>query len=142
MALLKPAGGGREKPWHQDHAYFEIEPLDSIIGCWIAFDAATVENGCMQVVPGSHREGLLPHWKPESGAYQWEWQISPEQVEEDRVVAVPMPPGACLFFSSTLKHGTPPNLSPERRRALQIHFIVGDYKWTGGQPEPEFLVVR
>ena len=56
MALLKPPRG-REKPWHQDHAYFNL-PLDTpIVGVWIALDEATPENGCMHVIPGSHREG-------------------------------------------------------------------------------------
>ena len=57
MALLKPAHVGREKPWHQDTAYFVMEPIELVLGTWIALDAATPENGCMHVIPGSHRAG-------------------------------------------------------------------------------------
>jgi hypothetical protein len=57
MALMKPPHRGAEKPWHQDNAYFDCTPLDGILGVWIALDPATVENGCMQIVPGSHRAG-------------------------------------------------------------------------------------
>lgn len=60
MALPKPPGGGREKPWHQDNAYFTFEPGTPIVGVWIALDPATADNGCMHVIPaptptGRHR---------------------------------------------------------------------------------------
>ena len=57
MALMKPPLKGSEKPWHQDNAYFDWTPLDGILGVWIALDEATVENGCMQIVPGSQLDG-------------------------------------------------------------------------------------
>ena len=60
MALLKPPFHGAEKPWHQDTAYFDWTPLGGVIGVWIALDRATVENGCMQVIPGSHLPGPGP----------------------------------------------------------------------------------
>ena len=52
MALLKPPRIGREKPWHQDHAYFDL-PLDTpVVGVWIALDRAGTDNGCMTIIPG------------------------------------------------------------------------------------------
>ena len=57
MALLKPPRVGREKPWHQDHAYFNLELRTRVVGVWIALDQATTGNGCMLVKPGSHRQG-------------------------------------------------------------------------------------
>ena len=51
------AGGGREKPWHQDKAFFEIDVTSPVVGVWIALDEATPDNGCMHVIPGSHLEG-------------------------------------------------------------------------------------
>ena len=51
MALLKPPFLGSEKPWHQDAAYFNWAPLDGVLGVWLALDSATVDNGCMQVIP-------------------------------------------------------------------------------------------
>ncbi len=61
MALLKPPRIGGEKPWHQDNAYFLMEPLEKVAGVWIALDRATPENGCMHVIPASHRRGPQPH---------------------------------------------------------------------------------
>ena len=56
MALIKPPGG-REKPWHQDRAYFNLTQATPIVGIWIALDEATPENGCMQVIEGGSSTG-------------------------------------------------------------------------------------
>ena len=116
MALLKPPHIGREKPWHQDLAYFLLDPPDGVLGTWIALDEATPENGCMHVIPGSHRGGPRPHY------HDRDCQLPDECVQVDQDVMVPLAPGGVLFFHSLLHHGTPPNRSPARRRALQFHF--------------------
>jgi phytanoyl-CoA hydroxylase len=116
MALLKPPHIGTEKPWHQDMAYFTWGPPEKIIGVWIALDAATAENGCMHVLPGTHTEGARPHF------HLRDCQLADEAVEVERDVLVPLAPGGALFFSSLLHHGTPPNQSPNRRWALQYHY--------------------
>jgi phytanoyl-CoA hydroxylase len=116
MAMLKPPRVGREKPWHQDHAYFDL-PLESpVVGVWIALDEATTDNGCMVVIPGSHRQGPVIHFK------RRDWQICDTQVNNQHAVAVPLQPGGCLFFHSLIHHGTPANQSPLRRRAIQFHY--------------------
>jgi phytanoyl-CoA hydroxylase len=116
-ALIKPPKIGREKPWHQDHAYWNL-PLDArVVTAWIALDEATVENGCLFVIPGSHREGPVVHFR------RRDWQICDDQVQRRRVVAAPLKPGGVLLFNSYLQHGTPANASPKRRRALQFVYI-------------------
>jgi phytanoyl-CoA hydroxylase len=118
MALLKPPRVGSEKPWHQDTAYFDWLPLGGIVGCWIALDPATVENGCMQVIPGTHLEGPVAHF------HRRDCQIADSRVQVQRAVAVPLEPGGVLFFSGLIHHGTPPNRSADRRRALQFHYAA------------------
>ncbi len=117
MALLKPPRLGREKPWHQDHAYFDF-PLDTkVVGVWIALDEATLDNGCMRVLAGRHKEGPVVHFK------RRDWQICDTDIEgKTGVVAVPLKPGGLLLFDGLLPHGTPHNNSPSRRRALQFHY--------------------
>ena len=61
MALVKPPRIRREKPWHQDAAYFRGSDPSLMFGVWIALDPATTENGCMELIPGSHRAGPVPH---------------------------------------------------------------------------------
>lgn len=116
MALLKPPRLGREKPWHQDHAYFDYPLGTPIVGVWIALDEATVENGCMQLMPGRHREGPIAHFQ------RRDWQICDDNILGTESLAVPLKPGGLLLFDGLLPHGTPHNKSALRRRALQFHY--------------------
>lgn len=116
MALVKPAQVGSIKPWHQDNAYFAVAPLEQVLGVWIALDDATVENGCMHVIPGGHRLGPLRHH------HDRDCEIVPGRLDPSRAFAVPLPPGGALLFYGMLPHETPPNRSPCRRRALQLHY--------------------
>ncbi len=120
MALLK-GPGGREKPWHQDHAYFDTPLENRVVGVWIALDRATPENGCMMIIPGRQHEPFL-HWK------RRDWQICDTDIQQvrDRRLAVQLEPGGALLFDSLLPHGTPTNQSAQRRRALQFHYAPGD----------------
>jgi phytanoyl-CoA hydroxylase len=120
MALLKPPRMGREKPWHQDHAYFDFPIGTRVVGVWIALDEATLENGCMRVQPTKHQEGPRIHFK------RRDWQICDTDVMGKRCVAVPLKPGGLLLFDGLLPHGTPTNHSPSRRRALQFHYAPED----------------
>jgi phytanoyl-CoA hydroxylase len=115
MALLKPPMLGREKPWHQDHAYFDYPLGTPVVGVWIALDEATVENGCMQLLPGKHREPII-HFK------RRDWQICDSTILGQESVAAPLKPGGLLLFDGLLPHGTPHNFSGKRRRALQFHY--------------------
>ncbi|MEX0774538.1 MAG: phytanoyl-CoA dioxygenase family protein [Phycisphaeraceae bacterium] len=122
MALLKPPGG-REKPWHQDHAYFNLKVGEPVVGVWIALDDATVANGCMHVIPGSHRQGPRVHFK------RRDWQICDTEVAKEQVIAVPLRAGGLMLFDGLLQHGTPANPTDQRRRALQYHYCPADAQW-------------
>lgn len=125
MALLKPPGGGREKPWHQDHAFFDLDPAEPIVGVWIALDDATAANGAMHIMPGSHRDGPVLHFK------RRDLQICDTWVQTHRDTVVPLPSGSALFFDGLMHHGTPPNHTNTRRRAVQFHYVRADAKHIG-----------
>ena len=116
MALIKPPKIGREKPWHQDFAYFNLPQVTQVVGVWIALDEALVENGCMHMIPGTHHDGPVVHFQ------RRDWQICDTDVQINRVMAVPLKPGSCLLFDGLLHHGTPPSQSDKRRRAVQYHY--------------------
>ncbi|MBS1725908.1 MAG: phytanoyl-CoA dioxygenase family protein [Armatimonadetes bacterium] len=119
MALLKPPGIGREKPWHQDHAYFNIPEGTKVVGVWIALDDTYPENGCMHFMPGGHKAGPVRHWN------RRDWQICDSDVlGQTGQVATPLPTGGCLIFDGLTPHGTPTNKSQARRRALQYHYVL------------------
>lgn len=118
MALIKPPNG-REKPWHQDQAYFDLPLGTKVVGVWIALDEATPENGCMRVLPGWHRPQPWPHFMVR------DWQLCDDVAQDfkSKCLAVPLSPGGCLLFDSFLPHGTPRNYSPVGRKALQYHYL-------------------
>lgn len=116
QAILKPPSGGAEKPWHQDMAYGPLAYDKAVIGLWFALDPAELDNGCMHVIPYSHREGGAPHFSVR------DWQLCDRAILVEHDIAVPLKPGGVLIFHGLLHHGTPPNFSAKRRRSLQVHY--------------------
>lgn len=138
MMLIKPPQIGSPKIWHQDNAYFRIDPCN-IVGFWIALDEATVENGCMHVVPGTHKLGLQPHEQTT------DLGLPLDKIETDKVVALPMQEGDALVFSSLLYHYTPDNRTTKRRRALQLHYVDARCGYLDKEPDarrmaPELII--
>ncbi|HIT75331.1 MAG TPA: phytanoyl-CoA dioxygenase family protein [Candidatus Avipropionibacterium avicola] len=123
QALLKPPGIGREKPWHQDLAYFDLRPGAPVVGLWIALDEADIANGCMHLVSDSHHEGSVVHFN------RRDFQICDTELAGSRVTAVPLHPGDALVFDGLLWHGTPRNGSDRRRWALQFHYARTSDMW-------------
>lgn len=115
MALVKPPQG-REKPWHQDHAYFNVALDTPIVGVWIPMGEVTPENGCMHLLAGGHRAGPRIHFK------RRDWQLCDGDVGTTARVAVPMRAGDALLFDGKLPHGTPTNRTGEQRWAVQYHY--------------------
>ncbi len=119
MALVKPPRIGSEKPWHQDAAYFRIKDPGLVVGVWIALDEASAMNGCMEMVPGSHLGGGVPHVHENDFNL---CQIVPGKVDTAARVAIEMQPGDALIFHGMIHHYTAPNTSNMRRRAVQYHY--------------------
>jgi phytanoyl-CoA hydroxylase len=118
QAFLKPPEIGSPKPPHQDNAYFMVTPADSVITCWGAVDDATLENGCMQYYPGSHKAGMIKH----------EWiKDTPHQVpvgyDLSRPLPVPIKAGGIIFHHSLALHMSLANTSQHARRAFACHYI-------------------
>lgn len=120
----KPASTGGETAWHQDGVYWpSIVPADSMISAWIALDDAEPDNGCMSMVPGSHRWGsALDTLKESRGRFE----SLPDQYQGHDVhpVACPVPAGCVHFHHSLTWHGSPENHSGRPRRALAVHFAT------------------
>jgi phytanoyl-CoA hydroxylase len=128
MALIKPPRIGADKPWHQDAAYFRITDPGLIAGVWIALDPALRQNGCMEVVPGSHLGGGVPHVHENDFN---RCRIVEEALRAEERVALEMQPGDALIFSALLHHYTAPNTSDLRRRAIQFHYHQIGAVWGG-----------
>lgn len=113
--------GAWGQPWHQDSFYFPFDPPRPILGVWLAVTEATLENGCLHVVPGSHHEPIKSH-VPDSrpGANYGYVEI----VDHDMSSSVPvlMDPGDLLLFDSHLMHRSTDNESAGIRAAMVYHY--------------------
>lgn len=134
--LLKPPEVGSPKGMHQDSATWPIEPME-LFSCWFAIDDATPENGCMRVIPGGHKEGLLPHVRTTDDLV-----IEPEHYDESKMVIAPIKAGGGLFFYSLLPHYTGPNMSDRWRRAIALSYMSSESTYTGDGAGPEYFHVK
>ena len=122
MLYFKPPGA-RGQALHQDNFYLRAQPGTSL-AAWMALDPCTPDNGCMQVVPGSHRWPILCT-QPADTRVSFTDVTVPLPPGQD-VQPVPMAPGDVLFFNGSLVHGSYPNTTTDRfRRALIGHYIEG-----------------
>lgn len=141
QCFMKPPGGV-EKPYHQDSAYFTIEPRN-LVTCWIALDDVTVENGCLWVIPGSHRGELFDHSQPWQVGDRVDMQIPDDLIDRTSETAVVMPAGSCSFHHSVLMHRSGPNQTHIHRRGLAIHYMSAHSRWTHtSKPKPNFPLLR
>ena len=114
--MLKPAFHGSVHAPHQDSAYWPIDP-PSLVTVSIALNEATVDNGCFNIIPRSHKEGLK-QWGLIAQAQDHE--ITNRQADQ---IDVPLKAGSALFFHSLLVHGSGPNKScSPRNTALYAYF--------------------
>jgi ectoine hydroxylase-related dioxygenase (phytanoyl-CoA dioxygenase family) len=120
--IFKNAGAWGQ-PWHQDSFYFPFEPARPVVGVWLAVTEATLANGCLHVLPGSHREPVHEHIadrRPDANLGYV------EIVDHDMSDSVPvlMAPGDLLLFDSHLMHRSTDNGSDGLRAAMVYHYAA------------------
>ena len=120
-AISKRAEDGLAVAWHQDAAYFPIEPMATFT-LWLAVDDSTRENGCMQVVAGSHRaRRVLEHEDDQSGATVLPLHLGGLQPEA--AADIELQAGAFSVHDPFILHGSPPNRSARRRCGITIKYV-------------------
>lgn len=108
------------QPWHQDSYYFRFDRQPQI-GVWVALSPATRENGCLWVLPGSHRAEVHPH-EPDRRPTANRGYLEILNQNTDAKIPVLMQPGDVLFFHSYLMHMSTDNMASERRAAIVYHY--------------------
>ncbi|CAD5213432.1 unnamed protein product [Bursaphelenchus xylophilus] len=129
MLLNKPSDDGSlstRHPMHQDMYYFPFRPADFICCSWTALEPVNRENGCLVVIPGTHKLPLLPHTYP-----SWEGGVNKaffgvHEFDQDKRVHVVMDKGDTVFFHPHLLHGSGANRTKGFRRAMSCHYANGD----------------
>lgn len=122
QVFAKPAHVGTEVPRHQDMPYWPFEPYD-MVSAWIALDDSTIENGCVRMVAGSHKLGMLPHESTQVVGN------SLGLIPTPAVKALPEHPiqvkrGSCVLHHSLTVHRSEPNQSDHARRGL-VYVYMG-----------------
>lgn len=121
--------------WHQDSYYWGLEP-DDVLSAWVAFAPSTIENGAMQVIPGSHRERRFPHAKSPDGSGN---MISSHEeiavdVDEAQGISLLLGEGEMSLHHVNIVHGSPPNRSTGRRYGFAIRYVATHVRHTGDMP--------
>jgi len=133
MLYFKPAGA-RGQALHQDNFYLQARP-GTCMAAWMALDPCDEENGCMQVVPGSHEWPMLcPAEADPNASFTSVTVPIPEGMSATPIL---MEAGDVLFFNGSLVHGSYPNTSQDRfRRALIGHYVEERAEQMGGFYQP------
>ena len=122
LYIWKPPIIGLGFPWHQDKWYFNHQYITTkTVGTWTAIDTSDVGNGCLYVIPGSHKNGVREHVNLE-GSQQNEFKLALGARDEDGI-AVEVPPGTVIFFNNELLHRSTDNHSERFRRCNVAHYI-------------------
>ena len=120
MVMNKPAGQGTLLPWHQDGGDVWALDRDPLVTIWVALDPATRENGCVEVIPGSHHLGLLRSYGSTVLAEDVARYCPPEKVLPLEVQA-----GHAVLIHNWLIHRSGINPSPVPRRAFTACYMDG-----------------
>lgn len=117
QSVFKMPEGEKQFPWHQDDGYTAVTP-SPYLTLWLALNDATAENGCISVIPGSYKKGLVPHEKTPIG-------LACHSLDDpDQGVQVPVKAGSMAVFYSLTMHKSGVNRSKGPRKAYVIQYSV------------------
>lgn len=144
MLINKPPNVDGRHPLHQDLLYFPFRPADKIVAGWTALERITKENGCLCVVPGSHKRGLLKHENPDWAHLNAGYFGAEGVGENTERVYVEMESGDTVFFHPVLLHGSGRNKTQGFRRAISAHFASTEcsWEWTVEGVDRNYKIVR
>lgn len=118
-------GHMEEYPWHQDYYNWQMEPVINI-SAWLAITPATLENGCVEVIPGSHKS-IIPPVRDTDSQYSMRFggvASDPSYIDESSKVSLTLQPGQFFLFNERILHHSNPNMSKEARLGLAMRFTV------------------
>ncbi|MEM7127141.1 MAG: phytanoyl-CoA dioxygenase family protein [Chloroflexota bacterium] len=127
--FTKPAKIGEATPWHQDIGLWTQNPAQKknkpryrdALTVWMAIDQATQENGCLQVIPGSHKTEVVEHIQYERGLHvELPREQVPEMIDKNGLHHIELEPTDAIVWHAHLWHYSPPNLSDKNRLGIAV----------------------
>ncbi|MFI2856598.1 phytanoyl-CoA dioxygenase family protein [Paenibacillus sp. JSM ZJ436] len=138
--ICKPPFDGKAVLWHQDGAFWPLEPMN-VVTLWLAIDDSTPENGCLRVIPGTHKQDLKQMNKRDDIANVLEYEVDPAFVDESQAKDIVLQAGGVSIHHPNIIHGSEPNHSPHRRCGLTIRYIPATTRITA-EPWPSAFLLR
>lgn len=120
--IVKEPGTESFVSWHQDLTYWGLSN-DEQVSMWLALSPATEISGCMRMVPGSHKNGLMKHEDLRDARNVLHRGQSVEGVDENEAMLCPLQPGEASFHHGWTLHASMPNRSDDRRIGLNVQYI-------------------
>ena len=121
--FAKPAHNGRATPWHQDGEYWPIRPVATCTA-WIAIDDANTTNGCLKLIPGSHKKDeLLAHETNPDPNLTLNQEVLSSEFDESRSVDLVLEAGQMSLHDVRMVHGSEANTSPYPRRGMTLRYM-------------------
>jgi hypothetical protein len=131
--ICKPKGDGRRVPWHEDSSYWRktFPSMDTIVTVWLAIDRSVKANGCMYVIPRTHRAGKqgFSDYEPVDGAVNvFDAEIVRHQRNTNAAVACELEPNHASLHDARIIHGSQPNTSDLRRCGFTMRYMSSALK--------------
>jgi phytanoyl-CoA hydroxylase len=127
MYIFKQPDIGAAVNHHCDHTFLATEP-QSVVGFWFAIEDATLDNGCLEVLPGGHRLPVPARFRRD-GAGSTRLDALAEPYPDDGYVPLEVEAGAMVVLHGTLPHHSRPNCSSSSRHAYTLHAVDGGAEW-------------
>ena len=123
QVFCKPAAHGFETPWHQDGQYWPMRPLATCT-VWVAIEPSLKSNGCLRVIPGSHKGQVLhPHLHEDRSDLVLNQRLADDTFNEDEAVDIELQPGQMSLHDVYMIHGAKANTSGLRRTGVAIRYM-------------------
>ena len=122
MFFVKQAAEKRI-PWHQDFDDWPIEPYLAL-SVWIAIDETTTQNGCVEIIPGSHRQYIPMVPTPDDVLDGFPRMADPACFDDQNKVLMHLKPGEFFIFNERLLHQSASNQSADTRTGLAVRFVT------------------
>ena len=121
--FCKPAHEGYETPWHQDGHYWPIRPLATCTA-WVALEPSTIDNGCLRVIPRSHRDRVLhEHLHEDRADLTLNQRMAAGSFDEANAVDLELQPGQMSLHDVYMIHGAAANTSRQRRTGVALRYM-------------------
>ena len=151
QVISKPPHDNGHFGFHHDFFFWPLSP-PNIVSCWLALDDATVDNGCMHVMPKSHKDerfSIAARTEANAAAAkareegrepppnQW---TERQNMDISHGIPVELKAGECMFHHCLNFHGTPPNVTERQRRAFVMIFMAQGVRYHNAQSPGHILV--